>query len=220
MLQGAKIKKDEFETTVNFHNRQKLAINNVSDNFIIAKDVDQKYLRYDADTQLFTIQTFLFDNENMNYDFIEKSTSFEAGVLGNVDVVISQTDTQVGSFVASNSYGTKATVTKLNRVTKGIWERPSQSMFTDLFLTGTSGSTLVSMKLAPERAKIIKPQLKIAFLVTPKPPYVVRGVGKIGKTTINRPIEIVNDLTVLVGDIQCGFLMDSSNTVLGSFPTN
>lgn len=219
-FKGAQLRRDEFETSAQFQARQQAAIGGTIGPLIISKAVDPQYIKYDADTQQFTVQTYLFDNANMDYNVLGNPKLIAPGTIGNVDAVISETETPADSYEATNSYGAKATIMKLNRVTKGVWERPWGSMLNDLFATGTKGSTLVALTLAPDRARLIKPQLRIAFLVVPQAPYVVRGVGTVGRTTVTRPIEITNDLTVLVADIQCAFLTDATNKVLGSFPTN
>ena len=217
---AAVLKKDEFETTVQFQARQQTAVGTSTGPIIISKVVDPQYIKYDADTQEFTVQTYLFDNQNMNYDVLGYPKPIGAGIVGNVDIVISETEMPSGTYEASNSYGAKTTVVKIARVTKGVWERSFPSMTNDLFQNGASGANLVTLKLPPEQAKAIKGQLRIAFLVVPKFPYIVHGVGPVGRTTVARPIEITNDLTVLTADIQCAFLTDGANKVLGSFPTN
>lgn len=219
-FKGADLVKDEFETSAQFEARQYAALGNSVGPLVISKDVNLEYVKYNADAQDFIIETYLFDNTNMSYSVLSYPGLIRTGLLGNVDVVISETETAGGSYEASNAYGAKATVVKVDRVTKGIWERQISSISGDLFNTGRSDSILFKMTLSPEKARFIKPQLRIAFLVMPKAPYLVKGRGIVGKTTITRPIEVNDDLTVLVGDIQCAFLTDGSSKVLGSFPTN
>lgn len=219
-FKNAQIAKDEFETTAQFQARQSSAIGGAVSPLIISKHVDQKYIKYNADSQEFTIETYLFDNENMDYEVLGYPSPLPNKEIGNIDVVITETESVGGTYIASNSYGAKTTVSKILRTTKGIFDKPSPSIIGNIFNTGREDSTLISLKLTPEKAREIKPLLKIAFLVVPKAPFIVHGSGKVGKTTIDSPLDVTNDLTVLTADIQCGFLTDSSNKVLGSFPTN
>ena len=65
-----------------------------------------------------------------------------------------------------------------------------------------------------------KEELRIAFVVAPKAPYLVTGRRKANTPTIRNRRHITENFTILVADIQCGLLMDGAGTVLGAYPTN
>lgn len=75
------------------------------------------------------------------------------------------------------------------------------------------------LRLAPEGARRLRPQLKSAFVVAPKEPYLIKDQQKVGEPTISTPLDVTEDFSILVADIQCGLLMDGSNKVLGPYPT-
>jgi hypothetical protein len=121
-FKNATLTKDEFETSAQFEARQRAALGDHISPQIISKEVDPQYIQYNADTQDFVVQTYLFDNANISYSVLGYPGPIKTGLMSNVDVVISETETPAGSYEASNAYGAKATVVKVDRVTKGIWD--------------------------------------------------------------------------------------------------
>lgn len=214
--------KGEFESSAAFAARQRAALGGELGPMIIGMEPERRHIKYDADAQRLTIERYLFDNSNLAHDIVfGPGTPLHRRIryssTGNVGVVISQAETVSGSYEASNAYGAGARVTRLHRVTKAIFDREGDS-FSSLFPRGTP-QVLVDVRMSPEAAARVKPQLQVAFAVEPKSPYLARGVGSVGRPTISRPIEITNEVTVILADIQCALLMDGSNQVLGSFPT-
>ncbi len=74
--------------------------------------------------------------------------------------------------------------------------------------------------MTPAEAQVIKPQLRVAFVVAPRAPYMVVGQHQPGKVTFQNPFEVTEIFEIMIADIQCGLLMDSENRVLGSYITN
>ena len=70
-----------------------------------------------------------------------------------------------------------------------------------------------------DEARKFKLEAKIAFVVVPKPPYIVKASFQQGKPTIRNPREIRVDATVLIADIQCALLMNGNDTVVAAFET-
>jgi hypothetical protein len=213
--------KGEFETTAQFAARQAAAVGGAVGPIIISKEVDPQYIRYDADAQRLTIQTYLFDNANFSHDVVfgygtplHDRVTYSA--LYNTDVVISQSETPAGSYRASNAFGANVEVTRIRRRTFAVFE--GQSAQSGLFANG-GGPVLVQVSMPPAQAQTIKPQLRIAFVVTPRSPYIARGTGAANRPSISYPFEITEEVTVLMADIQCALLTDSGNRVLGAFPT-
>lgn len=211
--------KDEFETTAEFQARQIAALGGQPGLFVIRKEPDRKYIKYDADTQKMQIETYLFDNANFSMtDVLKYESPIKYSSFDNVDVVISETEKPVGSYEGSNAFGAKAKIIKVQRTIKAIFDREGTGISDSLFDNG-GRSTLIELTTPPAGAKRIKESIQTAFLVRPFAPYVLHGDGRAGSPTITRPIDIETDTTVLFADIQCAFILDPSNKVLGALPT-
>jgi hypothetical protein len=166
-----------------------------------------------------TIESYAFDNANINYLAVfgpVDGTTLEDS--SNVDTVIEQVDTPAGEYSATNSFGVKARVEKVHRNTNAIFDRQGELGIRD-GLFGMPNRDWMSFPLTPVAAQVVKPKLRIAFAVVPKAPYLLKGEGHSGRPTIDRPVDVEETVTLLVGDIQCALLMDNTNKVLGSFPT-
>lgn len=74
--------------------------------------------------------------------------------------------------------------------------------------------------MAPEEAKLLKPTLQLAFVVTPKPPCYLSAIYEYpSRPTITTPREITNEVSVLIADFRCGLVLDKDNKVIGAFET-
>jgi hypothetical protein len=73
-----------------------------------------------------------------------------------------------------------------------------------------------SLSLPPEEAKRLKPELKLAFVLLPKEPYLVRNKYSVGKTTVSNPTDVTESATILVADIVCGLVLDGTSKVLAA----
>ena len=76
------------------------------------------------------------------------------------------------------------------------------------------------LRVPPSDARRLKEELRIAFVVSPKEPFLVAGQRKVGETTIRNPRAVTENFTILVADIRCGLVMDRAGTILGAYPTN
>lgn len=219
--------KGEFETTAQYEARKARAIGSTSGPFVISKaPEDRKYLEYDADAGKLRISRFAFQNSAFN----AWKTFFNAGVdkaidvdiYANYDVVISQVDVPTGVYTGSNSFGAKTKVVKINRVTKAIFDRKAPGILDDdLFIAGTKEPYAVGeLSVPPERAKVLKQTIKMAYVVEPKEPFLVRSSYNGHEPTIQVPTDVTEVVSVLIADIQCGLVTDATNTVLGAYPTN
>ena len=74
--------------------------------------------------------------------------------------------------------------------------------------------------MTPDEARLLKPSLRIALVVAPFAPYVVRGTNPYGRPSLQSPKQVTIDFTILMADIQCGLVMDGSGRVLGAYPTS
>jgi hypothetical protein len=183
-----------------------------------------KYFKYDADSKKLHIVSFAFDNKNMDFWSAFYSSglqdSIKASTSKNVSVVISTSDVIDGSYEASNAYGKKVEVAKINRKTRAIFDRSGELYNRGLFPSAEKSPYEVGViSLSPEDAQRLKPLLKVAFVVDPKEPYFVTGFQKAGKTTVDFPFDINENFSIIIGDIKCGLLLDDSKKVIGSYPT-
>lgn len=226
-IYGSIPEKDEFETTEQYKQRFQAATHNKQGPFIISKKVeDTKYFVYDADKRTLTVKTYAFDNTKFDVSYAFLGVQNPNVVLPssrpfgfNIDVVISETDEITGSYVGQNSFGAKTHIQKITRTAKVIFQREiaPNKIEEELFIkTGKDGRIGTISNIPPEQAKKFRDNLRIAFVVQPKPPYIVkkRYVDRYGEPTIRHPKETVIDATILIADIQYGLLMDENNVVL------
>lgn len=211
--------KGEFETTDAYQGR--LAAAGSSGPLIISKKIEgAEYLAYNADKGVFEVKSYLFDNTNFSaWDtfYYAKVTAVKAGTIGNLDVTISSSEVATGTYSAQNGFGAKTTVTKIARTEKAIFDRETARYGEELF--PNKDAVIGELPMSTTEAQAFKVQAKIAFVVAPKLPYVVRATYPYGETTISNPTDVTVNATVLVADIQCGLLMNSANQVVAAFQT-
>ena len=210
--------KGEFETTSQYQTRISNS-GSATPMIISKKPEDHKHFVYDADNQLLQVKSYAFHNTNMGWwrAFYEtKPTGIKASVGNNRAIVISMSDRPTGTYVAQNSYGASTTVTRIERTTYSIFERESPIGEDGIFF-GADGDLLGIIPMDIATAQRIKPALKIAFVVVPKPPFLVQGSHSVGKTTISNPIDVTEKFKIMIADMQCGLLTDGTNKVLAAY---
>ncbi|KTE27489.1 hypothetical protein ATE69_05510 [Sphingopyxis sp. H071] len=212
--------KGEFETSDAYQAR--LASSGGSGPLIISKKIEgAQYLAYNADAGAFEVKSYLFDNTNFSaWDtfYYAKVTSPKASTMGNLDVTISSSEVETGTYSAQNGFGAKTTVTKITRTEKAIFEGEPARYNDNLFISDKD-AVVGRVPMSVAEAQAFKPQAKIAIVAVPKLPYVVRATYPYGDTTISNPTDVTVNATVLVADIQCGLLMNGTNQVVAAFPT-
>ena len=214
----------EFETTAQFKARRAAELRGVTSPVLIRKAPEsQVFFKYDADAGVLRIESRAFDFTRMDLWSAFFSVGLHDSVhsLSNITVVITTSDKVVGSYEATNAYGAKVKVVEIQRKTSAIFDRKSDEIGASLFpAAGKKPYGVVGeLVLPPAEAQRLKPQLKLAFVVTPKEPYLVTGSHKVGKTTVTNPRHIIEDFSVLVANIQCGLVMDGADKVLGAYAT-
>lgn len=213
--------KGEFETTVQYESRKAAAIGTVDGPLLISKlPESSEYFVYDADQQKLTIKSYAFDNTSFDVwtaFYSAKANTLEASTSGNIEVVISETDVKTGSYEGGNAFGAKAEITKISRTTNAIFQRKAKDYRDTLFVSKGKDGEIGELSLAPADAQALKPQLRLAFVVWPKDPFVIKSEFLFGRTTVSNPREITVHATVLIADIECGLLLDSTNKVLGAY---
>lgn len=212
----------EYETTAQYEARRSEAIAGLEP-LIILKDPEdpERCIRYVADAGLLGIQSCAFDNTDFGAWSAfygsphEQALNANVDPSRNIDVVISQRATPSGTYQGQNAFGAIWTVTRVSSATQAIFEGPSVGV--GLFPETGSDHIVAFLDVTPEEARLIKPRLKLAFVVSAREPFVVQTThpGRV-PVTIQNPYDFTVASTVIIGDIQCGLVLDSGNIVLGA----
>jgi hypothetical protein len=216
--------KGEYETTVAFEGRVADAMKPLAHQVVVEVPIQRKFITYNADKQIIDVQKYAFSNSTTKYDgvFGYGSPFYDKVEYGseNIDVVFSDSESTIGSYIGTNAMGVKIRVTKVKRITKSIFERkagfnenlfPAQIKYDD---------PVVSWKnVPPDVAKKVKESARVAFVYVPKPPYFATGKFPWGDPTIQNPKEIDERIDVAIGDIQCALLLNSVGKVYAAVPT-
>lgn len=217
----------EFETTAQYQAR--IASANATGPRIISKNIEeQRFIQYDADNSRLRIQSYAFSNRQIDYwgaFYAARPPGLEASTSSNIAVLISQVSNPTGTYLAQNAFGARWTVTRVSRTSDAIFERRAGigTRGSDRLFRNDNGgvdSFIGELRLSPDEAQRLRPQLRIAFVVEPRAPFLVTGTHQPGEVTIRNPFDTTETFRVLIADIQCGLLMDNTNKVLASFPTN
>lgn len=216
--------KSEFESTKAFEDRRAAADGGL-DTLIIGKKPDDggKHFHYDADRQVMEVHSYAFDNANFCKECIwgyggplynPRDTAFRDDSL---DVVISDTEKVLGSYVGTNAFGVKARIIKVAETVTAIYERPLSFGDRRFFAQEGPDELVGEIPMSPERARALKNAFKLAFVVAPKEPYTAVAVSYPSTLTINSPVERVTTTKVLFADIQCGLLTGPDDVVLAAY---
>ena len=228
--------KDEFETTEQYRRKTEAITSNNAGVFIVSKKIeDLKYVPYDADRGALMVQAFAFNNIGFDVQGALYYAKLPTGI-NNIYVVISEEDKRVGTYTGQNSFGAKTQITKTTRTTKAIFQSSAEyypvkrvykigdhdvtgidHKLETLFLNIDKDYVLGKIQLPPDKAKNLRNNLRIAFVIKPKPPFLVKSNYPFGETTMLNPEEIRIAATVLIADIHCGLLMDETNTLIGAY---
>jgi hypothetical protein len=216
--------KDEFESTSEFEAKQAETQKGMPQSYIVAgPSPDPKFLDYDADAQELKIKTYALKNMGVFYDvafgygtpFFQKvkfSTTY------NKAVGISNVSSKVGSYSASNAFGAATRVNVVDQKVKAIFDR--EAAFGEKFFLDEGPDAVVGkMAIGPAEAKQLKSTMRVAYVASPKPPYLATGT-KQWSPTIESPNDITMHLTVVIAQIRCGLLTDAGNTVLAAYETH
>ena len=215
--------RSEFETTTQFEARQTQALGGAIGPLIIEKAPESRdYFRYDADAQVLRIAPYAFNNVTFPawhaFYSLRMDQQFGVSTGNNIDVVIFTDDRTTGSYRGQNGFGANTTVQQVTRSMQAIFERgPDPRRGRETLFPGEGDIGQLSM--TPEEARLLKPSMRIALVVAPYAPYVVRGTTPFGRPSLQSPKEITIDFTILMADIQCGLVMDQNGRVLGAYPT-
>lgn len=223
--------KSEYETTAQYEARRASAVGSSTGPFIIEKTPEgSDQFPYDADIQQLRIMPFAFDNTFLPAWEIFYSARLDRALgvstSGNIDVVVSQRNQITGSYKATNGFGATVTVASTTRTTKAIFDRgplggnSDDNLFPGSITRDYKVNPIGTLRLTPSEASVLKPSLRIALVVVPRAPYLVKGSTRLGNVTVRNPNDVTVDFTVLTADIQCGLVMDGSGRVLGAYATS
>ena len=212
--------KGEFETTSAYQARIARATSSIPYPLIIAKEIESlEDITYDADSAMLRIQTYAIDNKGMDWSGafgVAKPMGIRAGYMYNIASVLSQVDKPVGTSEAQNAYGAKTTIIKVERTTNAIFSSEARSFDEGIFGKRENGH-LGSIAMPPATAQLVKSKLRAAWVVRPKPPFLVQGVLRGRTPTIRNPFDVTENFRILIADFQCGLIMDGTNKVLAAF---
>lgn len=126
---------------------------------------------------------------------------------------MSETETLTGSYRASNAYGATTTVTEIQRTHKAIFERalePQEATFANV----GPDFRLIDIPMSPDEARRFRTAGRAAAVIRPQAPYFAVARRR-WSPRFDRPSDITQSTQVVIADIQCLLLTDSSNRVLG-----
>ncbi|MGR3984506.1 MAG: hypothetical protein OD817_04520 [Gammaproteobacteria bacterium] len=245
LLSERPLVKGEFETTAEFNEKTAKFISALPENFLIGYALHKSPI-YDADTQQMRVFDFhLVGNEKRHFIFgygsltrdeledmaqlfkvryavktpkakskvgraIEKNAMKRKFLDRNdvLDVLVSKTWERTGSYPASNVLGASVTVKTYKMKIQMIFERESGAY--------TFADELHPIPMTVDQAKRMKKSLKATVLAAPKPPYFEKNFGKI-EPTFDDLNEVDEEISVIIANIQCVFLLDRKNKVLAAF---
>ncbi len=225
ILKALPTTKGEYETSAAFEARVAAVRDTMPATFIIQGIFDAEYVTYDADAGVLKVRAYALRNLNTDYDYVFGYGSIyyekvKYSSLGNRDVVVFQSETPTGSYVATNAFGAKVTVRKARRLQQAIFEGEAARYGEDIFVEQAPGveALLGTVRMTIPEAQALKATGKVAFVVKPQWPYYAEGTH-LWEATNSNPLEVTNPIQVIVGDIQYGLLVDSANKVIAAFAT-
>lgn len=246
LLQKVPSEKGEFETTAEFEAKVEKFVSTLPKNFLIGYNLHAEP-KYDADTQQMLVHERALTGderyhgiyaygslsrdqvENLNHFLQTKMQLFrwrnhrEPGYLekrdikkeffdkGALDILVGKTWARTGAYIASNALGASVEVEKFKSKTQVIFERDGD------IPTFTENSLALQMHI--DAAKRFKQHPKAAVLAAPKPPYFENDNGKV-EPTFDKPVEVAEEISVIIADIQCVFVLNGNNEVLGALTVN
>jgi hypothetical protein len=215
--------KGEYETTEAFNARQSAAMANWPSSFVIGYRPNLQYLKYDADRGAMDVPAYFFSNLTTSYHYVFGSLEspfygkIKYGLGDNIDIVVGETERTAGSYRGSNAYGAMATISKIQRSTKAIWEREAK-FGEDIFPDQQAGvgALLGSIPMSVQQAQSLKAGASAALVIAPRWPFFAQGTRK-WEPTITSRTDVTNDISVIVADIQCALLLDPNKKVVAAF---
>lgn len=176
-------------------------------------------LSYDADRQILTVYGSAFGTGQINFSSVFPRSAYRAredNFTSAIGFKIETLETGRESFEATNGFGATVTVTRIDQKVSAVWERAGR-LGESQFLGVGSFKPVARIPMKPNDARALIEGGSAALLFVPKPPFVVEGMSVL-EASFTRPRENRDTVTVIVADVQCGFLLSQAGTILYAFP--
>ncbi|HEY5236812.1 MAG TPA: hypothetical protein VIJ62_00405 [Rhizomicrobium sp.] len=231
------LKKDEFESSDAYAARLQLAQSSLSPTYIVSIPFDPTYAIYNADEHKFEVQSYALANVLTDYTGVfgygtplygqVKFAGYASPSSSNLDIAVSSKEARVGTYQGSNAFGVNATIARVKKLTKTIFERegevgePGEDLFFAAIPYGQkrSSNLIFEIPADPQQARTLKTSMKGAVVIAPKPPFFAQGKVDNGAPTIDSPRDVSETLQVVLADIKCAIVTDGQHVVLATYDT-
>lgn len=216
-LSKRRLLKDEFDTSEAYLQRLRAELAKAEfmpeSLYFFPVELDQKYVKYDADSKKLTVQSFAVSNIHGEYapvfghdSALHKSgTDVDYSSLDhNIDVVLEESIKTTGSYIGSNVFGVAQRIQKYQRTLYGIFDRSADS-YEAAKLFGPYDIAFAK-PLPPEQARRVKTAGRVIISMKPRYPYYAEGSDHFSPT-VNTPEDIERHYKYLIGDIRCAALV-------------
>lgn len=228
MLKPVALKKDEFETSDAFQARAAATRAKLPAEITLAIDFDPSKAIYNADNKEFTIDKRVVGSAIFDWSPVfgpaapfQGQLEYGDGVGSNVDIEVSSKSITTGTYSAQNSYGANATIAKIERTEYLVFDKMAESPLKILLGNISKEPVLFRLSAPIDEARTLKPNLRMAIILTPKAPFFVIGAGRQAQTpTVASPLDVTETIQAVVGNIRCLLLTDNTGKVLAARQTN
>ncbi|WP_430414268.1 hypothetical protein [Parasphingorhabdus sp.] len=227
--------KGEFETATQYEAR-KATETKITGPLVISmklegSTINKNGLEYDADRQVFKLNRYAFAYGGLRvkdlWGFGSPLSNEDArNARMHISLLVKKEDKPTGTYEASNAFGRKTEVIKLDGIQWGIYDRPLQSDYrtsytaADVVAAEPETGMIGEIPVPITEAKQFKESASVAVVVEPQAPWSIKyRKGYPSKPTIRRPLEETVVLNVLFADIQCALILDGNKRVAAAFDT-
>lgn len=221
----------EFETTAQYQLRRTTSLSRIPSTIIVSKNPGNaaEFTEYNADTQRLGFAGSFFNNLPLvNYWDAFQPTPYYTELnpnLGtqNYGLTMSWTEQNSGSYPVQNAFGARWTIQRVVTTVKAVYEGGDSALnATKMFPQSEEPPYLLgSIPATPAVARQLRLNLRMAIVMTPKAPYIVRSSYRLPfGGTLENPFETTVKASILVADIKCAILLSPNGTVLASYPTS
>lgn len=207
--------KGAFETTAQYEARMSETTGPMQQPVLIKVIQDHRTagLIYDADTQELTIYDSVFGIDTRDYFSIRqklapKPQSFASDIAFDVEKV----KTAEEFYSTTNGFGAQVQVKKSTYATKVIWE--AQVPEGRRPFVGQKSLIVARLKMSPQTAQALYHTSETALQIIPR--FKTQGLT-FSTPSLSFPFESVQKQTVIVGDVQCGYILHADKTIAYAF---
>jgi hypothetical protein len=210
--------KGAYETTADYEKRKATAAPLDLQPVFLRQALGGNGLRFEADKGEVTIWPPALGVGQVNFSNVfgyggMKNTndnySSAIGFLIQAKTVSSET------VEATNGFGARFQVAKTLRDVEAVWERAGRRGH-GVFIDVKPFQPVATVSMSAQGAKDLIEAGSSALLLTPVPPYSKAGKSVL-EATFASPRERVDSITVLIADIHCSVLLNSTDTVVAAF---